>query len=65
VSRGRLNSEPVVLWDALGNALSSYRLWPDPSGDPLPVDEQPLHRLALDAPDEPQSWVSAPPSPGE
>jgi hypothetical protein len=62
---GLSNSEPVVLWDALGNALSSYRLWPDPSGDPLPVDEQPLHRLALDAPDEPQSWVSAPPSPGE
>jgi hypothetical protein len=62
---GLSNSEPVVLWDALGIALSSYRLWPDPSVDPLPLDEQPLHRLDDAAPDEPQSWVSAPPSPGE
>lgn len=62
---GLSNSEPVVLWDALDTALSSYRVWPDPSVEPLPLDEQPLHRLADDAPDEPQSWVSTPPSPGE
>lgn len=62
---GLTNSEAVVLWDALDTALSSYRVWPDPSVDPLPIDEQPLHRLDAAAPDEPQSWVSAPPSPGE
>jgi hypothetical protein len=62
---GLTNSEPVVLWDALGTALSTYRVWPDPNGEPLPLDEQPLHRLDLAAPDEPQNWVSAPPSPGE
>lgn len=62
---GLTNSEPVVLWDALDTALSTYRVWPDPSVDPLPLDEQPLHRLDVAAPDEPQSWVSAPPSPGE
>lgn len=62
---GLTSSEPVVLWDALGTALSTYRVWPDPSGEPLPLDEQPLHRLDVAAPDEPQSWVSAPPSPGE
>lgn len=62
---GLTNSEPVVLWDALGTALSTYRVWPDPSVDPLPLDEQPLHRLDVAAPDEPPSWVSAPPSPGE
>jgi hypothetical protein len=62
---GLTNSEPVILWDALGTALSTYRVWPDPSVEPLPIDEQPLHRLDVAAPDEPQSWVSAPPSPGE
>jgi hypothetical protein len=62
---GLTNSEPVVLWDELGTALSSYRVWPDPSGEPLPLDEQPLHRLDIAGPDEPQNWVSAPPSPGE
>jgi hypothetical protein len=39
---GLTNSEPVVLWDAMGTALSSYRDWPDPSLEPLPLDEQPL-----------------------
>jgi hypothetical protein len=62
---GLTNSEPVVIWDVLGTALSTYRAWPDPSGEPLPLDEQPLHRLDPSATDEPQSWVSAPPSPGE
>ena len=37
----------------------------DPSGEPLPSDEQPLHRVDPAAPDEPQSWVSAPATPGE
>jgi hypothetical protein len=62
---GLTNSEPVVLWDALDTALSTYRVWLDPSVEPLPLDEQPLHRLDVAAIDEPQSWVSAPPSPGE
>jgi hypothetical protein len=62
---GLTNSEPVVLWDPLGTTLSTYRVWPDPSVEPLPLDEQPLHRLDDAAPDEPNSWVSAPPSPGD
>jgi hypothetical protein len=62
---GLTNTEPAVLRDALGTQVSSYRLWPDPSGEPLPSDEQPLHRIDPAAPDEPQSWVSAPPTPGE
>jgi hypothetical protein len=62
---GLTNSEPVVIWDALGTALSTYRVWPDPSIEPLPLDGEPLHRLDVAAPDEPSSWVGAPPSPGE
>jgi hypothetical protein len=61
---GLANTEPVVLWDQNGQQLSSYRLWPDPSGEPLPSDEQPLHRIEATAEDAPESWVSAPPSPG-
>ena len=61
---GLTNTEPVVLWDALDTMVSSYRLWNDPAEAPLPSDEQPLHRIQTDAADEPQSWISAPPSPG-
>lgn len=61
---GLTNTEPVVLWDARGQQLSSYRLWPEPTGEPLPNDEQPLHRIDPTAEDAPQSWISAPPSPG-
>jgi len=61
---GLTNIEPVVLWDGHGNMVSSYRLWSDPAGDPLPLDNQPLHRIAVDTPDEPPSWISAPPTPG-
>ncbi|PRP97629.1 hypothetical protein ENSA5_32270 [Enhygromyxa salina] len=62
---GLTNTEPVVLWDPSGVLVSSYRLWPDPSGEPLPADEQPLHRIEPSADDAPLSWVSAPASPGE
>ncbi len=61
---GLTTTEPVVLWDASDAMISSYRLWPDPAGDPLPTDEQPLHRIDPSAADEPQSWISAPGSPG-
>ena len=61
---GLTNSEPVVLWDPRGQLISSYRLWPDPSGEPLPTDEQPLHRIDPSAEDAPQSWFSGPATPG-
>lgn len=61
---GLTNTEPVVLWGARGQMISSYRLWLDPTGEPLPSDEQPLHRIDPAAQDAPESWVSAPPSPG-
>ena len=62
---GLTNTEPVVLWRADGVAVSSHRLWDDPSSDPIALDEQPLHRLDVLVMDEPSSWVSAPPSPGQ
>ncbi len=57
-------TEPVVLWDGLDGQISSYRIWPDPSGDPLPTDELALHRVDPLALDEPANWESAPPTPG-
>jgi hypothetical protein len=62
---GLTNTEPVVLWDPSSEMVSSYRLWPDPAGEPLPSDEQPLHRLDPAGPDEAQNWVSGPATPGE
>ncbi|PRQ07757.1 lamin tail domain-containing protein [Enhygromyxa salina] len=62
---GLTNTEPVVLWGPNNAVISSYRLWSDPAGDPLPSDEQPLHRVDPAAADEAQSWISAPPTPGE
>lgn len=61
---GLTNTEPVVIWDAFDAMVSSYRAWPDPSGDPLPTDEQPLHRVDPLGLDEPANWESAPPTPG-
>ncbi|KIG14659.1 hypothetical protein DB30_06470 [Enhygromyxa salina] len=62
---GLTNTEPVVLWAPNNDMISSYRVWSDPAGEPLPADEQPLHRLDPIADDEPQNWISAPPTPGE
>jgi hypothetical protein len=50
--------------DDYDQIISSYRAWDDPGGEPLPVDEQPLHRIDLAGPDVPQNWVSGPASPG-
>lgn len=61
---GLTNTEPVVLWDAFDGSVSSYRAWPDPNGDPLPSDEQPLHRVDPLGLDEPANWASAPATPG-
>jgi hypothetical protein len=61
---GLTNTEPVVLWDAFDTQVSTYRAWPDPSGDPLPADEQPLHRVDPLGLDEPANWESAPATPG-
>jgi len=54
----------VVIWDGLDSMISSYRLWPDPSAEPLPSDEQPLHRIDPLALDQPEGWFSAAPTPG-
>lgn len=62
---GLTNTEPVVLWAPNNDMISSYRLWLDPAGDPLPNDEQPLHRLDSAGPDQAQNWISAPGTPGE
>lgn len=61
---GLTTSEPVVIWDAFDTAISSYRVWPDPSGQPSAIDGQSLVRLDPLAPDEPDSWTLAQPSPG-
>ena len=61
---GLTNTEPVVIWDGLDSMISSYRLWPDPSAEPLPSDEQPLHRIDPLALDQPEGWFSAAPTPG-
>lgn len=44
--------------------LSSARDWPDPTADPLPQMELPMHRVDLAGPDQPSNWVEAPPTPG-
>jgi hypothetical protein len=61
---GLTNSEPVVLWDGFDALVTSYRIWPDPSGAPLPTDELPLHRVDPLGLDEPANWESAPATPG-
>ncbi|MFV8756526.1 hypothetical protein ACNOYE_38770 [Nannocystaceae bacterium ST9] len=61
---GLTNSEPLVLWDGFDALVTSYRIWLDPSGAPLPSDEQPLHRIDPLGVDEPANWTSAPATPG-
>lgn len=47
-----------------GQVASSHRVWPDPTVDPRPgAVGQSLHRTAPDAPDSPQAWSMAAPSP--
>ncbi|MDC0719632.1 lamin tail domain-containing protein [Nannocystis bainbridge] len=59
------NVEPVVLRDDLGELRSSYRAWPDPLAAPDPAtQEAALVRAAPEAPDAPDSWDFAAPSPG-
>jgi hypothetical protein len=61
---GLTNTEPVVLWNSRGQAISSYRLWPDPTSEPVPTDGQSLHRIDPTAEDAASSWTSELPSPG-
>lgn len=61
---GLTNTEPVVLRDPERTIISTYRVWPDPSGAPLPTLELPLHRSSADAEDAPESWSSGDPTPG-
>ncbi|MFY0530766.1 hypothetical protein [Nannocystis pusilla] len=59
------NFEAVVLRDDLGELRSSYRVWPDPLVAPDPAtQEAALVRVAPEAPDAPESWDFAAPSPG-
>lgn len=59
------NAEAVVLRDAQGEVASTYRAWPDPLAAPDPAtQEAALVRAAPDAPDAPESWAFAEPTPG-
>ncbi|WAS98532.1 lamin tail domain-containing protein [Nannocystis punicea] len=59
------NFEAVVLRDDLSELRSSYRAWRDPLVAPDPAtQEAALVRVAPDAPDAPESWDFAAPSPG-
>lgn len=59
------NFEAVVLRDDLGELRSSYRVWRDPLAAPDPAtQEAALVRVAPEAPDAPESWDFAAPSPG-
>ncbi|MBZ5713169.1 lamin tail domain-containing protein [Nannocystis pusilla] len=59
------HTEAVVLRDDQGELRSSYRVWPDPLAAPDPAtQEEALVRVAPEAPDAPESWVFAAPSPG-
>jgi hypothetical protein len=56
--------EPVVLRDADGVVRSTYRAWPDALAAPDPaLTEEALVRDPA-APDVPESWSFAPPTPG-
>ena len=57
-------TSPIFVTDAYGQIISSYRQWDDPAGDPLPIDEQPMHRIDPTGPDTPANWESKPGSPG-
>ncbi|MCY1068723.1 hypothetical protein OV090_28555 [Nannocystis sp. RBIL2] len=59
------NFEAVVLRDDLGELRSSYRVWRDLLAAPDPAtQEAALVRVAPEAPDAPESWDFAAPSPG-
>jgi len=59
------HTEAVVLRDDQGDLRSSYRVWRDPLAAPDPAtQEDALVRVAPDAPDAPESWVFAAPTPG-
>jgi hypothetical protein len=58
--------EPVVLRDASATVRSTYRAWPDPLASPDPATgEQALVRGDPAAPDAPESWAFAAPTPGQ
>jgi hypothetical protein len=61
---GLTTTEALVIWDAFDTAISTYRVWPDPSGEPSALDGHSLVRVDPLAPDEPDSWTLAQPSPG-
>ncbi|MFO7561706.1 MAG: lamin tail domain-containing protein [Enhygromyxa sp.] len=61
---GLTNTEPVVLWDPRGEAISTFRFWRDPSSPPVPGDGESLHRIDDSAKDAPESWFLGAPSPG-
>lgn len=57
--------EPVVLRDGADLPRSTYRAWPDPQAEPNPsVTEMALERADPAAPDAPEAWSFAAPSPG-
>ncbi len=61
---GLTNTEPVVLRDALGSVVTTFRVWPEPASDPVPGDGQSLHRVEPTLADEPSNWELAGPTPG-
>ncbi|MEZ4429735.1 MAG: hypothetical protein R3A51_18820, partial [Nannocystaceae bacterium] len=63
---GGLSSlEPVVLRDARGAVVSTYRLWTDPEAAPNPATrDDALVRDDVAAPDTPEHWQFAAPTPG-
>lgn len=59
------STEPVVVRDADGQVRTTYRVWLDPLAAPDPTaNETAVVRGAPDAPDEPESWAFAAPTPG-
>lgn len=62
---GLTTSEPVVVRDASGAIVSTYRVWDDPKAEPYPIaDERPVMRVDPSAPDEPASWALGTATPG-
>jgi len=63
---GLTTSEPVVIRNASGAVVSTYRVWDDPKADPYPLsDEVPVVRIDAAGPDEPANWSFGTASPGE
>lgn len=62
---GLTSTEPVVLYDATGAVVSTYRAWSDPRSDPYPGStEQAVERIDPMGTDQPSNWRFAPPTPG-